>query len=87
MTGRAVTRDDLFVRNGIAWRRQWVGDNAGRYEWTSDDGRLVCWCEGRTYRATLDGYSSTKTWPTLTGAMMAAHQSRDFLDRKREEHE
>lgn len=75
--------DDTFERLGLTWQRQWVGDNSGRYEWTSDDGRLVCWRDGRSYRATLDGYSSTMTWPTLTGAMLAAHQSRDGWDRKR----
>ena len=74
---------DTFTRSGITWRRQWIGDNSGRYEWTSDDGRLVCFRDGRAYSATLDGYASTKTWPTLTGAMAATHQSRDAWDRKR----
>ena len=76
--------DDLYSRNGITWRRQWVGDNSGRYEWTSDDGRLVCFREGRNYSATLDGYPSTKTWPTLVAAMAEAQRSRDAYDRKRQ---
>lgn len=88
MTGR----DDLFTLNGTTWQRTWVGDNSGRYEWTSDDGRLVCWCSKRwfengrpihEYSATLDGYPSTKTWPTLTGVMAAAVHSREAWDRKR----
>ncbi len=74
---------DTFSRSGITWRRQWIGDNSGRYEWTSDDTRLTVWREGKAYAATLDGYASTKTWPTLTGAMAATQQSRDAWDRKR----
>ena len=75
---------DTFTSSGITWRRQWVGDNSGRYEWTSDDGRLVCFREGRNYSATLDGYPSTKTWPTLVAAMAEAYRSRDAYDRKRQ---
>lgn len=74
---------DTFTRSGITWRRQWVGDNSGRYEWTSDDGRLVCFRDGKAYAATLDGYASTKTWLTLTAAMAEAQRSRDAWDRKR----
>ena len=73
---------DTFTRSGITWRRAWIGDNGGRYEWTSDDGRLNVWREGREYSATLDGYASTKTWPTLTAAMAATHGARDKLDRR-----
>lgn len=74
----------IFTSHGVRWRRQWVGDNSGRYEWTSDDGRLVVWRDGREYSATLDGYPATRTWLTLTGAMEAARQSRDAWDRKRQ---
>ena len=79
-----MKRDDLFTIQGTTFRRQWVGDNSGRYEWTSNDGRLVTFREGRDYSATLDGYASTKTWPTLTGAMAATVRSRDAYDRKRQ---
>ena len=79
-----MTRDDLFTLGAVTWRRQWIGDNAGRYEWTSDDARLVVWREGRNYSATLDGYPSTKTWPTLVAAMAEAQRSRDAYDRKRQ---
>ena len=74
---------DTFTRDGVTWRRQWVGDNSGRYEWTSDDGRLVCFREHKDYAATLDGYPSTKSWPTLTGAMAASVKGRDALNRRR----
>jgi hypothetical protein len=74
---------DIFTRDGITWRRQWVGDNSGRYEWTSDDNRLVVWREHKDYSATLDGYPSTKTWPTLTAAMAASVKGRDALNRRR----
>jgi len=91
--------DDVFTAaSGERWRRRWVGDNAGRYEWTSEDGRLVVWCDSRrfeddpakggrkavhVYRATLDGYPSTITWPTLNEAMAEAVLSRHKLDRRR----
>lgn len=75
---------DIFRQGSTIWRRQWVGDNSGRYEWTSDDGRLICWREGRDYSATLDGYPATKSWPTLTAAMAELHRSRDAYDRKRQ---
>ena len=77
-------RDNIFRLHDTTWSRQWVGDNSGRYEWTSDDGRLVTFRDGRDYSATLDGYPSTKTWPTLTGAMAATVRSRDAYDRKRQ---
>jgi hypothetical protein len=73
---------DTFTLSGITWRRSWIGDNSGRYEWTSDDGRLICFRDGREYSATLDGYASTKTWLTLTAAMAATHGARDKLDRR-----
>jgi hypothetical protein len=76
--------DDTYTGMGATWRRQWVGDNSGRYEWTSDDGRLVVWRDGHDYRATLDGYPSTKTWPRLTTAMLVSVRSRDAHDRKRQ---
>lgn len=79
-----MKRDDTYARNGITWRRAWIGDNGGRYEWTSDDGRLVCFREGKVYAATLDGYASTKTWPTLTATMAELQRSRDAYDRKRQ---
>jgi len=81
-------RDDIYRRAGTIWRRQWTGD---RYEWTSVDGRLVAWCSARRfvggkpvheYSATLDGYASTRVWPTLTDCMDAAVKSRDALDRR-----
>ncbi len=75
---------NTFCLGSTTWTRQWVGDNSGRYEWTSDDQRLVCFREHREYSATLDGYPSTKTWPTLTGAMAASVKSRDAYDRKRQ---
>ena len=75
---------NTFRLGSTTWARQWVGDNSGRYEWTSDDGRLVCFREHREYSATLDGYPSTKTWPTLTAAMAATVKSRDAYDRKRQ---
>ena len=74
---------DTYTRDGVTWRRQWVGDNSGRYEWTSDEQRLVVFREHREYSATLDGYPSTKSWPTLTGAMAATVKGRDALDRRR----
>jgi len=55
--------DSTFHRAGTSWHRTWNGD---RYEWTSDDGRLVAWCSKRQfvggkpiheYSATLDGYA------------------------------
>ena len=75
---------DTFTRSGITWRRAWIGDNGGRYEWTSDDGRLICFREGKAYAATLDGYAAKRTWPTLTAAMAELHRSRDAYDRKRQ---
>ena len=72
-----------FTRDGITWTSTWVGDNSGRYEWTSDDGRLVAWREGREYRATLDGHNSTRTWPTLIATMAEAQRSRAAYDRRR----
>jgi hypothetical protein len=74
-----TSRDDLFTIFGETWFRTWSGD---RYDWTSSDGRLVCWRDVRQYRATLDGYPSTKTWPTLTAAMVASVQSREKYDRR-----
>lgn len=74
---------DTFSHSGITWRRQWVGDNSGRYEWTSDDARLVVWREGLEYSATLDGYAAKRTWPTLTAAMAAAGESREKWDKRR----
>lgn len=76
-------RDDQFSLSGETFTRTWVGDNSGRYEWASSDGRLVCWRDGREYRATLDGYPSTKVWPTLTGAMAASVISRERYDQRR----
>lgn len=72
-------RDDLFTLAGETFTRTWTGD---RYDWTSADGRLVCFRDGRDYRASLDGYPSTKTWPTLTAAMLASVQSREKYDRR-----
>ncbi len=76
-------RDDQFTLSGETFTRSWVGDNPGRYEWTSSDGRLVVWREGREYRATLDGYPSTKAWLTLTAAMAASIMSREKYDQRR----
>lgn len=84
-----TARDDLFNLNGETFQRSWNGE---RYDWTSADGRLVCWCSHREfvngrahheYSATLDGYPSTKTWPTLTGAMVASVLSREKYDQRR----
>lgn len=75
-----TVRDDLFTLSGETFQRTWNGE---RYDWTSADGRLVCFREGRSYGATLDGYPSTKTWPTLTGAMAASVQSRQKYDQRR----
>jgi len=84
--------------SGEIWTSAWVGDNAGRYEWATADGRLVVWCDSRrfeddparggrravhVYRATLDGYASTITWPTLLDAMAEAVRSRHKLDMRR----
>lgn len=73
-------RDDLFSIAGETFTRTWTGE---RYDWTSSDGRLVVWRDGREYRATLDTYPSTKAWPTLTGVMMASIQSREKYDQRR----
>ena len=72
--------DDRFTLNGETFQRTWNGD---RYDWTSSDGRLVCFRVNREYQATLDGYPSTKTWPTLTGAMAASVISRARYDQRR----
>lgn len=72
MTGRAVKRDDLFVRSGVEWRRQWVGDNAGRYEWSSGCGRMKVWRSGRIYVTCVDGQVFQAPQATLLGAMNAA---------------
>jgi hypothetical protein len=79
----ALVHDNVYTLNGTTWRREWIGDNSGRYDWTSEDARLVCWREGHIYRATLDGYPSTRTWPTLTGAMAATATARAAYDRRR----
>lgn len=90
-------REDQFTITGEVFTRTWSGDNSGHYDWTSADGRLVCWCSKREfatdqfgskravheYSATLDGYPSTKTWPTLAGAMTTAVQSRAMYDRRK----
>ena len=76
-------RDDQFSLSGETFTRTWVGDNSGRYEWTSSDGRLVCWREGREYNATLDGYAAKKRWLTLTAAMAASIMSRTKWDERR----
>jgi len=73
-------RDDQFSISGETFTRTWTGD---RYDWTSSDGRLVCFRVERSYRATLDGYASTKTWPTLTAAMVALVISRERYDQRR----
>lgn len=89
--------DDRFSISDETFTRTWAGDTSGRYEWTSADGRLVCWCSNRRvetdrhgvksplheYSATLDGYPSTTTWPTLIVAMSAAVMSRAKYDRWR----
>lgn len=85
-----MTRRDAFFRiHDETFERSWNGE---RYDWTSSDGRLICWCSFREftngrarheYSATLDGYPSTKTWPTLSAAMVASIQSRDAWDRRR----
>jgi len=86
--------DDQFTISGETFRRSWTGD---RYDWTSRDGRLVCWCSKRyfdvdrcgvkrqvhEYNAKLDGYPSTRSWPTLTAAMVASVISRDAYDKRR----
>ena len=46
--------DDTFTSLGTSWTRQWVGDNAGRYEWRSDDARLLVYRDGSRYYAKLD---------------------------------
>lgn len=73
-------RDDFFSISGETFQRTWNGE---KYNWTSNDGRLVCWRDGREYSATLDGYPSTKVWPTLTGAMAASVISREKYDQRR----
>ena len=65
-------RDDLFVRLGIEWRRQWVGDNSGRYEWSTICGRLKVWRSGRAYVTEIDGEIFQAPQATLIGAMNAA---------------
>lgn len=91
-----TTKNDAFYISGETFTRSWAGDNSGRYEWTSADGRLVCWCSKRSfeidrngikkpvheYSATLDGYPSTKTWPRLSDAMAAAVMSRMRYDQR-----
>lgn len=81
-----MKRDDLFTISGETFHRTWNGE---RYDWTSSDGRLVCWCSERKfvrghavheYSATLDGYPSTKVWPTLTAVMAASVASREAWD-------
>lgn len=44
-----------FTRLGITWRREWLGDNAGWYLWTSDCGRLKVRRHGSAYVAQVDG--------------------------------
>jgi hypothetical protein len=78
--GLTMKRDDQFSLSGETFTRTWNGE---RYDWTSEDGRLVCFRDGRAYSATLDGYPSTKTWPTLTGAMAASVISRTKYDQRR----
>lgn len=81
--------DSTFHRAGTSWHRTWNGD---RYEWTSDDGRLVAWCSSRKfvsgkaiheYSATLDGYASTRVWPSLVECMETAVKSRAAYDRRK----
>ena len=57
---------------GTDWTRQWVGDNSGRYEWTSDDGRLLVYRDGSRYHAEIDGKALQRLEPTLWAAMDTA---------------
>ena len=49
------TRDDLFIRHNITWRRHWIGGADGRYEWHADDGRMIAWGERGQYYAGIGG--------------------------------
>lgn len=64
--------DDTFTRQGITWRRRWVGDNAGRYMWTSDCGRLTAWLFRGVYRYAVDGQERPERLRTLREAMDTA---------------
>lgn len=66
--------DALFCRDGRRWHREWIGDNSGRYEWTTDDGTAVCWREDRTYRASVNGEVGQREYATLLDAMEAAER-------------
>ncbi len=56
-----------FKRHGITWHREWVGDNGGRYEWSS--ARAVIWREGHFYRLAIDGNVRTDKHRGLLAAM------------------
>lgn len=62
--------DTDFSRRGVRWRRAWVGDNGGRYEWLSERARV--WRVGPSYFAEVDGQQSRRTFLTLLDAMDAA---------------
>lgn len=68
-------RDDLFTQDGTTWQRKWVGDNSGRYEWTSSDGRMVCFRDGHIYRFTIDGALTTTRSMSLVAAMRTAAEA------------
>lgn len=73
-------RDDQFSISGETFTRTWDGE---RYNWTSSDNRLVCFRVDRAYGATLDGYPATKTFLTLTAAMVELVRSRRLRDQRR----
>jgi len=66
-----MKRDDEF-RSIDTWRRVWVGDNSGRYEWRSTGGRLKAYRDGSSYRYEIDGRSASGSERTLRAAMEAA---------------
>ena len=61
-------------RTGTSWTSQWVGDNSGRYEWRSDNARLLVYRDGSRYYAKIDGRSLPGSEPTLRAAMDTATQ-------------
>lgn len=64
--------DTFTSRSGSTWTRHWVGDNAGRYEWTTDDKLAVCWRDSHQYRARVRGRVLDRSYLTLLDAMQAA---------------
>ena len=66
-----MKRDDEF--HGIdTWRRVWVGDNGGHYEWRSTGGRLKAYRVGSCYRCEIDGELVGGVERSLIAAMNAA---------------